>query len=72
MKDIKSQIKSYIYSANLDIKAVLEVLNSQYGYNETPSNFSNKLKRGNIKYQEVLDIAEIIGYEIQWIPKPPE
>lgn len=71
MHDIKSKIKSYIYSSNYDIKDVIEILNSQYGYNETPQNFSNKLRRGTMKYAEILDIAEILGLEIVWVAKKP-
>lgn len=32
-------------------------------------NLSQKLKRNTIKYQEMQDIAEYLGYEIQWIKK---
>lgn len=67
--DIKSAIKSSIYSKNFKIKAVIEILNSQYGYNETSQALSNKMKYGTIKYKEVLDIAEIIGCDIKWVSK---
>lgn len=32
-------------------------------------NLSNKLTKGTIKYSEVKDIAETIGYEIIWRKK---
>ena len=33
------------------------------------SNFSGKLKRGTIRYSEVLDIADVLGYDIVWKKK---
>ena len=32
-------------------------------------NLSNKLSRGTIKYSEIKQIADILGYEIKWIKK---
>ncbi|WP_302826333.1 hypothetical protein [Anaerofustis stercorihominis] len=37
--------------------------------NVTPQNISNKLTRGTIKYKEVKEIADIIGFEIKWTRK---
>jgi hypothetical protein len=35
----------------------------------TPQNISNKLARGTIKYTELIEIADIIGYKIEWLEK---
>ena len=32
-------------------------------------NLSNKLARGTIKYSEIKQIADILGYEIKWEKK---
>ena len=37
----------------------------------TVQNISNKLSRGTIKYSEILEIAEIIGFNITWEPRDP-
>ena len=33
----------------------------------TTQNISNKLTRGTIKYSEIREIANIIGYKIKWV-----
>lgn len=37
--------------------------------NTSIQNLSQKLKRNTIKYQEMLDIADFLGYEIRWLKK---
>ncbi|HCC07266.1 MAG TPA: phosphoribosylglycinamide formyltransferase [Clostridiales bacterium] len=32
-------------------------------------NLSNKLRRGSLRYDEILEIAEACGYEIAWMRK---
>lgn len=41
-------------------------LNKRHGKNTTVQNFSSRLSRGNLKYTEVEEILEILGYEIKW------
>ncbi|MBM7869250.1 hypothetical protein JOC70_000719 [Clostridium pascui] len=41
----------------------------KYDTNTTPQNLSNKSSRGAIKYDECKQLAEIIGYRIEWIKK---
>ena len=37
---------------------------------KTPvSNINNKLSRGTIKYTEVVRLADIMGYDIQWVKR---
>lgn len=35
----------------------------------TVSNINNKLARDSIKYLEVVKLADIMGYDIQWIKR---
>ena len=42
---------------------------SEKGSKVPLQNLSNKLAKGTIKYSEVKDIAEAIGYEIIWKKK---
>lgn len=46
---------------------VIDKINEKYGRNDTVQNLSNKLTRGTLKYKEALEIADIIGYKIEWI-----
>jgi len=48
----------------------VEILNKRYPEKPTTTqNISNKLTRGTIKYSEVKEIADIIGFKIDWLPK---
>lgn len=63
---IKEDIKAYIVSSGYTITKLAEELNKRNGSDYTVQNLSNKIRKESLKYSEVLQIAEIIGYEIQW------
>lgn len=64
---IKDDIKSLIIKSGWTMSDVVKALNEKYDRNDTVQNLSGKLSRGTLKYREALEIAEIIGYEIQWV-----
>ena len=43
-----------------------EELNKRTGTEFTMQNLSNKIRRESLKYSEVLEIADILGYDIKW------
>ena len=63
---IANQIKSVIVAEGYSMKQVLDMLVDEYGWSESLSNFSRKLHTDKVKYSEVLQIAEVLGYEISW------
>lgn len=69
MTDIKNEIKSYIALSGWTLTDIVKTMNKKYGTDTTTQNLSNKLTRGTIKYNECKQIAEIIGYKIEWIKK---
>ncbi|NFF77346.1 LLM class flavin-dependent oxidoreductase [Clostridium sporogenes] len=66
---IKDDIKSYIVKSGWTLTQVQEELNKKNDTNYSVQNLSKKLNNETIKYKELLQIAEIIGYEIKWITK---
>ena len=64
--NVKGEIKSYIVREGLTIREVLEKLFREKGWSGSLSNFSDKLRRETIRYKEVKELAEILGYEIVW------
>jgi hypothetical protein len=68
---IRNEIKSYIAKSGWTLTDIVKEWNKQREENEqtTTQNISNKLTRGTIKYSEVLEIADIIGYKIEWASK---
>lgn len=59
----ETQLKHILVEEKKMIKDIAEMQGTSI------QNFSQKLKRNTIKYQEMLDIAEKLGYEIKWIKK---
>lgn len=67
---IKYDIKATIIRSGWTMTRLVEALNKKYKKNDTIQNLSQKLSRETIKYREVIEIAEILGYEVKWIKKP--
>ena len=63
----REQIKSLLAAKNIKMKELCVQLSEKLSKNYSATNLSNKLKRGTIIYNEVLVIAEILGYEIKFI-----
>jgi hypothetical protein len=68
MNNIRNEIKSYIAASGWSLVDIVAKMNESRPEDEktTPQNISNKLTRGTIKYSEVKEIAEIIGFNIVW------
>lgn len=68
MNEIRNEIKSYIAASGWSMVQIVDKMNESRADEDktTPQNISNKLTRGTIKYSEVKEIAEIIGYTIKW------
>ena len=68
MNNIRNEIKSYIAASGWSLVDIVAKMNESRPEEEktTPQNISNKLTRGTIKYSEVKEIAEIIGFKIIW------
>ncbi len=66
----KNFIKGYIAQNNLSIKEVHSRLAEKYGWKDTVQNFTMKINRQTLKYNEILQIADVLGYEIKWVEKP--
>ena len=63
---IKNDIKSYIIKSGWTISKVQEELNKKNNTTYSVQNLSKKITNETLKYSEVLEIAEIIGYTITW------
>lgn len=66
---IKGDIRALIIKSGWTMSGIVKALNEKYNRNDSIQNLSAKLSRGTIKYREALEIAEVIGYKIEWIPK---
>jgi hypothetical protein len=42
------------------------MMSADYGWSSSLSNFSRKLNEGTLRYEEALELAKALGYEIRW------
>ena len=65
---IRNEVKSYIAQSGYTLTYIVEQMNKSRDeqHKKTTQNISNKLSRGTIKYSEIKEIADIIGYKIIW------
>lgn len=61
---IRTKLKSLFASENIKIKEVAENLSNVKNKTITADSISQKLLRGTIKFQEVEEILDVLGYDI--------
>ena len=64
--DIRNEVKSYIVREGITMTGLVEQLAEQYGWSASVPNLSGKLRRGSLRYQEAVELAHALGYEIVW------
>ena len=67
--NIRNEIKAHIVRAGMTMQQVVDLLSDEYGWSDSVSNFSNKLARGSLRYEEAVQLAQVLGYEIVWKKK---
>ena len=67
--NIRNEIKAQIVRAGMIMQQVVDLLSDEYGWSDSVSNFSNKLARGSLRYEEAVQLAQVLGYEIVWKKK---
>ena len=63
---LKDDLKALIIKSGWTTTQVVDELNKRHDRETSVQNFSAKLKRESLKYTEVAEVLEIIGYEIAW------
>lgn len=61
------EIKARIMEAGYSMAEAVELMSTDYGWSDSPSNFSNKLAKGTLRYREVCQLAEAMGYDLIWV-----
>ena len=64
--NLRNEIKSYIVRSGYTMQEVVDRLSEDYGWSDSVSNLSAKLQRESIRYKEILELADALGYEIVW------
>jgi hypothetical protein len=65
--EIKNELRSIFIKAGWTMSGIVEALNAKYDRKDTLQNLSNKLARNSLRYNEAMEIADVMGYEIKWV-----
>lgn len=65
--DIRNELKSLIAKNGTTLKKVCEQLTLKTGKSYIGNNITNKLRRNTIKFEEVQNILDTLGYHIEFI-----
>ena len=66
MSNVRNEIKAQIVRAGFTMQDVVDKLAKDYGWSDSVSNLSAKLQRESIRYKEVIELADVLGYDIVW------
>ena len=66
---IHEQIKVLLAQEKLKLKDLAVMLSNKTGKTYSPDSISQKLRRGSLSYNETLDIADLLGYDIVFIKR---
>ena len=67
--NVRNEIKAQIIRSGMTMQEVVDLLSTEYGWSDSVSNLSAKLQRGSIRYKEVLELADVLGYDIVWVKR---
>ena len=64
----RKMIKKLLSDCDITLKEVVTEMNKRHPEDPTtPQNITNKLARQTIKFKEVMEIADIVGYEVKFV-----
>ena len=66
MSNVRNEIKAQIVRAGFTMQDVVDKLAEDYGWSDSVSNLSAKLQRESIRYKEVIELVDVLGYDIVW------
>ena len=64
--NLRNEIKAYIVRSGCTMQEVVDLLSDEHGWSDSVSNLSAKLQRESIRYKEVVELANVLGYDIVW------
>ena len=64
--NVRNEIKAQIIRTGMTMQEVVDLLADEYGWSDSVSNLSAKLQRESIRYKEVVELADVLGYDNVW------
>ena len=66
LNPVALEVKSMILKSGYTQSEIVDMMSDDFGWSSSPSNFSRKLNEGTLRYEEALELATALGYEIRW------
>lgn len=66
---VKTKIKALLATEDLQLKELAEALSEKNKISINPNNISRKINRETIKYNEVEEILDVMGYDIVFVKR---
>ncbi|MDO4976512.1 MAG: LLM class flavin-dependent oxidoreductase [Eubacteriales bacterium] len=66
---IRNEIKAKLVEEGVTMQEVLNRLKKRYCWSNSISNLSGKLGRESLRYKEVIELADVLGYDIIWVKR---
>ena len=67
--DIKKEIRKLLIEKDISMTDLVNSLNKKTGKQDSLQNLSGKLNRNSLKFKEVEELLDVIGYELQIVNK---
>lgn len=64
--NIRNEIKAHIVKEGTTMGEVVRTLAVVHGWSASVPNLSDKLKRSTLRYSEVIELEDVLGYDIVW------
>ena len=62
----RNEIKAILAREGVTMSALVRQLSERCGWSNSVSNLSAKLQRESIRYREIIELADVLGFEITW------
>ncbi len=62
----RREIKAYLVHAAMTMNEVVHLLADAYGWSSSVFHLPGKRKRGNLRYGEAVELADVPGYAFVW------
>lgn len=63
------RLKAFFAYNGISLRELCSLLAEKNQKKETAQNLSNKLSRGTIRFSEILEIADVMGYDVEFKKK---
>ena len=66
MNPVALEIKAMILKSGYTQSEIVDMMSADFRWSSSPSNFSRKLNECTLRYDEAMELAKALGYEIRW------